>query len=356
MGRILAQPTLTVEDAPMRIDHQIDICLAAKQLRGDLNSPNSLRLYRSVLNAHAEDVGYRDAATTTREHVLITLSRWENPNTSRKRLSVLRSFYKWLVQEGYRKDNPADQVPAIKARPTAVYRMTVQEIERLLNAAVTTRERRIVTLGVCAGLRNSELRGMQGRHFARPGFVWVSPDIGKGGRERWVPIIGQLTDVAEDIIATTKTDEYVIPARRWAYVVGPKRRQIDHPHLPSSPQSLKTAMENLKTRAGIAAHITPHTMRHAFGDHIAKHLGLKAAQELLGHMDVSTTQRAYTGKYTPDELAHVVSGFRFEQMFPGAENHPHIAREAPTGIEPVLSSSGLILPNAVYRKAGRDDA
>jgi site-specific recombinase XerD len=58
----------------------------------------------------------------------------------------------------------------------------------------------------------------------------------------------------------------------------------------------------LGQRAGIHAHITPHSMRHAFGDHVARYAGIKNAQALLGHADVGTTQM-YTGAPTLDELA-----------------------------------------------------
>lgn len=358
MPRTLSPPVHVpiVDDAPMRFDHTVDRFIQAKRQRGDINSPTSERLYRSVLDAHAYDVGQRDPATTTREHILVTLSRWDNPNTASKRLSVLKSFYKWCVQEGVRKDNPADQVPAIRSRPTSVYRLSRDEVRALLGAARTTREKRIVFLGTCAGLRNSELRGLRGSHFAREGYIYVSPSIAKGGKGRWVPVIRDLEPVVAEIRENVADSEFVIPARRWAYVVGPKRRQIDHPHLPSSPQSLKTAIEQLGKRAGIHAHMHPHLMRHAFGDHIAKAAGLKAAQELLGHSDVSTTQGTYTGRFTPDELSATIAGFSFldEQAFPTPPNYPETPREAPTRIELVLSPGGLILPDAVYRKAGRD--
>jgi hypothetical protein len=52
----------------------------------------------------------------------------------------------------------------------------------MLAAVRGARERRAIFLGLCAGLRNAELRGLQGRHFARDGLIWVSSDIAKGKR------------------------------------------------------------------------------------------------------------------------------------------------------------------------------
>ena len=61
------------------------------------------------------------------------------------------------------------------------------------------------------------------------------------------------------------------------------------------------------------AHVHPHVMRHAFGDHVARHAGIKKAQALLGHADVGTTQ-VYTGAPTLDELAAAIEGLRFARQ------------------------------------------
>jgi integrase len=71
----------------------------------------------------------------------------------------------------------------------------------MLRAASGTLERRANHVALLAGVRNAELRGLQGRHFMRPGFIWVSADIAKGKRERWVPILTEL----EPSRATTAT-------------------------------------------------------------------------------------------------------------------------------------------------------
>jgi integrase/recombinase XerD len=60
----------------------------------------------------------------------------------------------------------------------------------------------------------------------------------------------------------------------------------------------------------MAAPISPHTMGHAYADHIAKHAGVQTAQALLGHADLGTTQ-AYLGAPTADELQQAVAGISF---------------------------------------------
>ena len=73
----------------------------------------------------------------------------------------------------------------------AVYRLTRDEVVAMLLATETGASGGRSTSGSAVGLRNAELRGLHGRHFQRAGFVWVSADIAKGGRERWVPVIGR---------------------------------------------------------------------------------------------------------------------------------------------------------------------
>lgn len=71
------------------------------------------------------------------------------PNTQRKAHAILVSFYDWTMEEGIRKDNPARQVRKAKKRETHVYRMTADEVVSLIDACQTTRESRVIILGVC---------------------------------------------------------------------------------------------------------------------------------------------------------------------------------------------------------------
>src|SRR4029077_8038671 len=82
-----------------------------------------------------------------------------------------------------------------------------------LSAQSDRRTWRAIHLGACAGLRSQEMRGLRGAHFARVGFIHVSADIAKGRRERWVPVIPELDDVVEDIVAAGELEAYVLPGR-----------------------------------------------------------------------------------------------------------------------------------------------
>jgi site-specific recombinase XerD len=262
---------------------------------------------------------------------LLTNARcWSNAH------AILTSFYDWTMQEGIRRDNPARQVRKAKKVETSVYRLTRDEVVRLIDACITIRERRVIVLGVCVGPRNQELHGFRGEHFQREGFVWISPDIAKGKRERWVPVIDEAVATIENIRETVGVDQYVIPARRpsnppW------NTAWREYPAKPCSAQAVWRTVQEVAKRAGISAHIHPHLLRHAYGDHVAKYAGLRAAQALLGHASVDTTASTYVDRPGLDELAISVHGFSYGAATGGHSppEHPSIPHKATTGIEPV---------------------
>lgn len=288
----------------------IDTFIDDRSAQGRLNSDTSRRSYRSRLTWHAEDVEGKAPAEVSRDDIKVTLRRWDKPNTQYTAWAVLASFYDWCTEEGLRETNPARQVPRPKRQRPSIYRLTRDEVRALLNAVETERERRAIYLAVCAGLRNAELRGLQGRHFRRPGFVWVSSDIAKGGRERWVPVLEELRPVVEDIVVDVGVDEYVLCAQRWRDP-GANTERMALKLRPSSPQALYYLVGRVAERAGIAAHIYPHLLRHGFGDHIVRHAGVHNGQALLGHATIATTADIYTGSPSPDELVEAVTGFSF---------------------------------------------
>ena len=230
----------------MKLADAIDEFVRDWRMQGRINSDHTERSYRSVLNCHLEDVGNRDPAYIGREDVKRTLARWPHPNTQRKSRSTLVSFHDWTMEEGHRKDNPARQTRRPKRRPAHVYRLTRSEATAMLLAASSRRERWAIYLAICAGLRNAELRGLQGRHFSRPGFVHVSQEIAKGGRERWVPVIADLAPVIAEIRFNVREDEYVLPAQRFRDPPFNATRD-DLRYRSSSSQALRTLVIDRKS-------------------------------------------------------------------------------------------------------------
>lgn len=324
----------------MKMSDAIGMYLADMRNEGRISTPRSERTYYDLLALHAQDVGNRDPRTTNRDDVKRTLRRWPNPNTQATRRATMVSFYDWAMEEGYRKDNPARQTRRPKKRPTSVYRLQLGEARRMMLAAEPGLETRAIYLGLCAGLRSAELLGLQARHFTRPGYVWVSSDIGKGGKERYVPVTIDLAAVVAEIIENVHGDEYVLCGQRFGLHGQPAQyRMVLYPDRPMGATTLYKLARRVAVRAGIAGSVGPHTLRHGFCDHIARVTGdLRLAQSLMGHSDVSTT-RGYTGAPTLDELTSGVAQVSY--LNDPASYPPHRGPDSPAletvGIEPTAS-------------------
>jgi site-specific recombinase XerD len=287
----------------------IDDYVADMRAFGRLSTDRSAQEYRRALLSHAEDASTDDPAAASREDVKRTLRRWTHPNTQRRRRSVLVSFYDWMVEEGLRPDNPARQTRSPRSREPSIRRMTREEVQRFLAAAHGRTERRIAYLGVCAGLRRNELRLLQGRHLARAGLIWVSGDIAKGGRERWVPVISDLAPVVEEIRATQPPDQYVLPGTTWVESGGGLVPRV-YPERPCDAKTIWRTVRRIGRRARIAYPVHPHLMRHAFASQVTRLAGLHAAQALLGHASIQTTQ-GYLAEPSLDELARALERVTF---------------------------------------------
>lgn len=314
----------------MRLAVAIDRFIADWRSEGRINSANTERDYRRVLNAHADDCGDWEVGSTDRSMVMATLRRWEHPNSRRQAHAILNSFYDWSIEEGHRSTvSPARQVRRTRPRPVHVYRPTVAEVVRIMDAVSAPelrRERWVVFLGLLAGLRRNELRLLQGRHFARDGLVWVSPDIGKGGKGRWQPVTEDLRVVVDEIRTLVAPDRYVTPSRKS---IDPPFHtlQADREDRPISATGIYKMVKRVGVLAGLPVEIGPHTLRHAYGDHVSRYAGLKAAQALMGHASVETTEATYTNRATIDELVVSLHGFSYRRLLEQAAN-PHRTSDA----------------------------
>jgi integrase/recombinase XerD len=320
----------------MRFGDFIDLFIEDKRLEGRMK-PASERAYRGTLYKHADDVSNRDPRKVGPEDVKRTLARWAHSSTRSICQSHLRSFYRWMVEEGWRDTNPVDKTRRRKRRKPDTYRLSTDEVRRLLGAVENERERRLIFLGLYAGLRRGELRGLQGRHFQRRGQIWVSADIGKGSKARTIAVPEPLLEITETIRRTLDPNDYVFPAQRWRDP-GINREKEDKRKHPASVQAIWRAVRRVAARAGISDRVTTHTLRHAYADRMSRHTDLRNLQQLLGHAELATTQ-LYLGSRTPDELEAAVAGFSFgppaRRRRLSAKNVLANPVEAPTGIEPV---------------------
>lgn len=341
-----------------RLTEQINLFISDWRMQSRITSDRTEVSYRACLTRHAEVVGNRDLRKVGREDIKRTLATYTgSPNSRNNAHSILSAFYTWAEQEGLRETNPARQVPRVKKVPPRIERLDTREVIAILAACQTRRERRIINTGLFTGARNQELRGLKGQHYGREGWVWISPDIAKGGRERWVPVLPEYQHTAEEIAANVPWDEYVIPSRQ---VMNPPDNTDwrETGTRPSSPQAIWRTVKDVAERAGIRHKVYPHMLRHAFAN-MVKEAGLDTAQQLLGHADIGTTM-TYLSELTPDQLQARVGNMRLAQDplvasqggIGGVWGLPDLSEpvKATTGIEPVNGP-----PNRPYRESDDND-
>lgn len=212
------------------------------------------------------------------------------PATAARRLSALRQFFRFLLQDGIRRDDPAALLDAPKrARPLPKL-LSEDEVDRLLQAARELRDdpaeaarlTALLEVQYASGLRVSELVSLRWPPFGDdPRFLVIR---GKGGKERLVPLSEPARQAIEDYAGwraefiTGKTSPWLFPSRG------------ESGHL--TRQRFGQLLKDLAVAAGIdPAKVSPHVLRHAFASHLLAHgADLRAVQKMLGHADISTTQ------------------------------------------------------------------
>jgi len=211
-------------------------------------------------------------------------------STAARRLSALRQFFKFLVQENIRKDDPAALLDAPKrARPLPKL-LSEDEVDRLLTEARSLRDdpaesarlTALLEILYATGLRVSELVGLRWPPFGDDARFLVIR--GKGDKERLVPLSEPARQAIEDY-AGWRNDFIEGKTSPWLF---PSRGESGH----LTRQRFGQLLKDLAVEAGIDhAKVSPHVLRHAFASHLlARGADLRAVQKMLGHADISTTQ------------------------------------------------------------------
>jgi integrase/recombinase XerD len=208
------------------------------------------------------------------------------PASIARKLSTLRSLFRYLVRENIVETTPMLLVPAPKGRKMLPSVLTVEEIERLLEAPDATtplgiRDRCLFEVLYATGLRVSELLGLRAEQID-----WTRRSIqvlGKGSKERIV-LIG---DLAIDAL-----ERYVHESRpQLERGATSDALFLSNLGKPLSVRGFHVILQGHLARADITRHVTPHTLRHSFATHLLEGgADLRTVQELLGHASVSTTQ------------------------------------------------------------------
>lgn len=259
---------------------------------------NTLAAYRRDLEDFCEAAGRLTAADAgdVRRYLAALSGRGFAASSQARRLSALRQFFKFLVVEGLRDDDPTATAERPKSRRSLPKVLTVEDVDRLLKAAREnadvpdlTPRRRFAALRLLAllellyatGLRVSELVSLPAS-VGRAGRPLIAV-TGKGGRERLVPLNRAAHEALDAYRAAGKSLGKT--AGKWLFPADSAEGHLTR-------QAFARDLKRVAARAGLdAAKLSPHVLRHAFATHLLSGgADLRAVQTLLGHADISTTQ------------------------------------------------------------------
>jgi len=252
---------------------------------------NTLAAYRRDLTLFAEWLG-RDAGRSLVEASETDLRQYalarhagSAPTSTNRRLTVFKRFFRWAVRERIVDADPTLKLDSARQPLRVPKTLSEAQVEALLGAPdveapLGLRDRAMLELLYASGLRVSELVSLKTVHVS---FVECALRVtGKGAKERLVPF-------GEE--ALVWIERYVAEAR--PAILG--RRTSDALFVtglggPMTRQMFWKLLKAHALKAGIAAPLSPHTLRHAFATHLLNHgADLRAVQMLLGHADISTT-------------------------------------------------------------------
>jgi len=210
-----------------------------------------------------------------------------NARSQSRIISGLKSFFIYLIFEGYRENNPMEMIDSPTIGRKLPDTLSLDEIDCLINSVdlnIKEGERNqaiIETLYGC-GLRVSELIDLKlSDLFFKEGFIKVT---GKGNKQRFVPI-GEVTQ--QYILEYIRNSRTLVPLKKKASDVLFLNRRGNI----LTRAMIFTIVKNLAVAADIQKNISPHTFRHSFATHLLENgADLRAIQQMLGHESITTTE------------------------------------------------------------------
>ncbi len=262
-------------------------------------SANTLAAYRRDLEDLARRLGAGRLGGATPDDLTRVQGQWRREGlaaaTAARKLSSARQFYKFLMQEQVRADDPTARLDAPQRGRPLPKTLSEDEVDGLiaasarLNGAHGKRALCLMEILYAAGLRVSELVSLPvAAAHAQERVLIVR---GKGGKERLAPLTGAAMRATEDYLTVR---EQFLPAKNAR-----ARARAERFLFPSSAASghltrerFAQILKRIAGEAGVAPErVSPHVLRHAFATHLlARGADLRSLQTLLGHADISTTQ------------------------------------------------------------------
>jgi integrase/recombinase XerD len=209
--------------------------------------------------------------------------------TVARKVAAVKSFFSFLQAEGKLKANPTEQLASPKVGKLLPKPLTVQEIDELLEQPARRstpegkRDRAMLELMYATGLRVTELVSLDLQDVQLEGEKPYVRLIGKGNRERQIPLLDQPVQEVSDYIRFARP-RLVGERDETALFVNRRGERLTR-------QGFWLILKGYAAEAGIRGRVTPHTLRHSFATHMLRGgMDSHKVQELLGLEYISTTQ------------------------------------------------------------------
>lgn len=295
-------------------------------------SGHTLAAYRRDMIRLVEECPDKPLNKITAHDLRRILSRFHaagvHPRSLSRMLSSWRSFFRWWIQRERLSVNPADGVRAPRASRPLPKALSVDQTMALLESPasstrseeldlVAIRDRAMFELLYSSGLRLSELIGLDTHYLRREGYEsrgWLHLNeaevyvLGKGRKQRTVPVGAPACEALRQWLEVRAA--LVREPDEPALFVGTRGRRI-------APRTVQQQLKRWAQRAGLAAHVHPHMLRHSFASHVLQSAqDLRAVQEMLGHASISSTQI-----YTRLDFQHLAAVY--DRAHPRATRRGH---------------------------------
>ena len=255
-----------------------------------LNYKKDLEEFKKFLGeAKIESVSY----LTLRKFLSTLKERGLKSRSISRKLSSLRSFFRFLNREGFLKSDPTSAISSPKLEKHLPIFLTEDEITRLVESPDTKelsgfRDRAILETFYSTGMRVSELIGLNQENIDF--FGGVAKVMGKGRKERLTPIGDRALRTIREYLERRDNSQPAV-------FLNKNGRRL-------TARGVRVILDKYVRILALRENISPHSLRHSFATHLLNRgADLRSVQELLGHANLSTTQ-IYT-HLTTDRLKSV---------------------------------------------------
>lgn len=228
----------------------------------------------------------RVAESDLHEFLVLVHELGISPRSQARLLSGIKSFFQFVVIEGYREDNPAEFIESPQLSKELPDVLTVEEIDAMIAAIPLEKEESLRNHAIIetlygSGLRVSELIDARISRLDLEERLLIVE--GKGSKQRIVPVSPVATDLLKEWLV-----------QRNSLNIKPSGQDIIFLNRRGAPLTrvmIFYIIKNLAELAGINKNVSPHTLRHSFATHLLEGgANLRAIQEMLGHESIATTE------------------------------------------------------------------